>query len=282
VCSSDLILVELPDRAARKQYLVLRLRGGGRGLLAEAVIDLLVEKSVGMSIAALEQVLEAAARQALKKGVPVSDELLVEALDTAREGEAKEWSPEFLEGTARHEAGHTIMYWLSGWWAPEVSIIARADHGGGMRPSEQEVKRESLTREELCARIRTLLGGRAAEMLYGGREAGMTTGASSDLERATNIARQMICCYGMNEEFGLLSLPELFRHAEALGSPTYQRVNETAGRLLQEEMAKTQQQLEANRAHLEALVQALREKNRLYRKDLEQLLPALPGRAASA
>lgn len=270
---SRTILVDLPDNAARKKYLQMRLGEAKGAKIAESTVDLLAEKSTGMSIANLEQVIETAARNALKKSAELSDDVLIEALDTIREGEAKEWSKEFLESTARHEAGHTIMYWLSGWWSPEVSIIARADHGGGMRHSEEEMKRESLTRDEMLARIRTSLGGRAAELLYYGREAGLTTGASGDLENATNIARQMICRYGMDEEFGLLATPELFKHAEAMSSPTYQKVNELAGRILKEQMEATVKLLEANRRHLDAVSKALLEKNRLYRKDLEQLLP---------
>ena len=277
---SRTILVDLPDTAARKKYLGLRLSQAKAAKVSESAIDLIAEKSVGMSIANLEQVLETAGRNALKKGQEMTDDLLLEALDTAREGEAKEWSPEFLESTARHEAGHTILYWLSGWWSPEVSIVARSDHGGGMRHCEAEMKRESRTREELLASIRTSLGGRAAEIVCYGPEAGLTTGASGDLEHATNIARQMICRYGMDGDFGLLATPELFKYAEAMSSPTYQRVNEAAGRILKQEMDKTAKLLEANRAHLDAVAKALMEKNRLYRKDLEQILPAPPSRPA--
>ena len=70
---------------------------------------MLAEKSVGMSIANLEQVVETASRKALQRNSTLNNDLVLDALDTAREGEAKEWSPEFLESTARHEAGHTIF-----------------------------------------------------------------------------------------------------------------------------------------------------------------------------
>lgn len=279
---SRTILVDLPDTAARKKYLVMRLGEAKGAKVSESALDLLAEKSVGMSIANLEQLLETAGRSALKKGQEMTDDLLLEALDTAREGEAKEWSPEFLESTARHEAGHTILYWLAGWWSPEVSIVARADHGGGMRRSEAEMKKESRTREELLASIRTSLAGRAAEIVCYGPEAGLTTGASGDLEHATNTARQMICRYGMDGEFGLLATPELFKYAEAMSSPTYQRVNEAASRILKEEMDKTAKLLEANRKHLDAVAKALIEKNRLYRKDLEQILPPISGKPAQS
>lgn len=267
------ILVDLPDTAARKQYLALRLAEAKGAKVSDSAIDLLAEKSPGMSIANLEQVIEAAGRAALKKGVEMNDDFLLEALDTAREGEAKEWSPEFLESTAQHEAGHTIMYWLSGWWSPEVSIVARADHGGGMRRCEAEMKRESLTREDMLARIRTSLGGRAAEILCYGPDKGLTTGAAGDLEHATSLARQMICRYGMDEESGLLASPELFKHAEAIGSVAYERVSNSANKILKEQMEKTLNLLGENRQHLEAVSKSLLEKNRLYRKDLEAILP---------
>ena len=273
------ILVDLPDTAARKKYLMMRLAEAKGAKISESAINLMAEKSAGMSIANLEQVLETAGRTALKKGVEITDDMMVEVMDTVREGEAKEWSPEFLESTARHEAGHTIMYWLSGWWSPEVSIVARADHGGGMRRSEEEMKRESLNREEMLARIRVSLGGRAAELLYYG-DAGRTTGASGDLENATNTARQMLCRYGMDEEFGLLATPELFKYAEAMSSPTYQRVNEAASKILKEQMELTRKLLEENRQHLDAVSKALLAKNRLYRKNMEEILPPILGKSA--
>ncbi len=272
------ILVDLPDTAARKKYLTLRLADAKNARISESVLDLLAEKSVGMSIANLEQVIEAAGRAALQKNVEITDDLLVEVLDTVREGDAKAWSPELLESTARHEAGHTIMYWLSGWWTPEVSIVARADHGGGMRHCEAEMKLECQSRDELLAQIRVSLGGRGAEMLYYGNTAGLMTGPSGDLKKATHLARVMVCCLGMDEEYGLLATPEFLEHAQILGSPLYLRVNEAASRILTEQMALTRQQLEENRQHLDTVSRALLAKNRLYRKDLEELLPPIKGK----
>jgi ATP-dependent metalloprotease FtsH len=269
---SRAILVDLPDTAARKRYLQHRLSNDSGKRVNDGCIELLAEKSTGMSIAGLEQLLEVASRNAVRRNVDVDDALLQEALDTVREGEIRQWSPEFLESTARHEAGHAILYWLSGWWAPEVSVVARADRGGGMRRSEVEIKRESLTKEEMLWRIRTYLGGRAAEILYYGQENGLTTGAVGDLEQATTVARQMVCKYGMVPEFGLLSMPELLKYAEALASPFYQRITELAGKILEVEMDKALKALEQNRAFLDAVAMSLLQKTRLYRKDLEQIL----------
>ncbi len=269
------ILVDLPDKAARRKYFAMRLADSRAPSVSESVLDLLAEKSAGMSIANLEQVIEFAARSAFKNETPLTDEILLESLDTVHEGEVKEWSPDFLESTARHEAGHTVLYWLSGWWSPEVSIIARGDHGGGMRRNDAEMKRESLTRADMLARIRTCLGGRAAEILYYGPETGLTTGASGDLINATQTARQMACMYGMDEMFGLAATPEMLKHVEAVASPLYQRITESANKLLKQEMDNTLRLLTENRIHLDAVTKALLEKNRLYRRDLEQILPAV-------
>ena len=276
------ILVDLPDRAARKRYFELRLGESKSARVSPATIDLLAEKSPGMSISHLEGVMETAARNAAQRGVELSDGILLEALDTAREGEAKAWSPQFLERTARHEAGHTLLYWVAGWWSPEVSIIARGDHGGGMRRNSEEMGLESRTRDELLAEVRTCLGGRAAEMVYYGREGGLSTGAAGDLQNATRLVSQMICRYGMDEEFGILATPELFQHAEALSSPIYQQVSNAAGRILKEQLDKTMSILQINRGYLDALVKALLEKNRLYQKDIEQILPAIAASGHSA
>ncbi len=143
-----------------------------------------------------------------------------------------------------------------------------------MRRSEEEIKKECSTRAELLSQIRTCLAGRAAEILYYGKEQGLNTGASGDLDMATRIARRMICLFGMDDEFGLLSTPELFKHAEAMSSPIYQRVSEAAGKILKQEMENTLKLLEENRKHLDAVSRTLLEKNRLYRNDLQQLLPS--------
>lgn len=270
------VLVDLPDTAARKLYLKSRLRDGRNEMVSDSAIALLGEKSTGMSIATLEQAIESAARQALKQEASLTDEILIEALDTAREGEAKEWSPQFLEDTARHEAGHTILYWLSGWIPSEVSIVARAAHGGGMRRSEEEMKRESLSRADLLAQIRTCLAGRAAEQLYNGTEAGLTTGALGDLAHATRIARDIICRYGMDAEFGLLATPEVLQHASAIGSPLYEKINTFAGKILDREFHTTVELLESHRKKLDDVIAALLERNRLLRDELVEILGPSP------
>jgi cell division protease FtsH len=146
------------------------------------------------------------------------------------------------------------------------------------------LKRECQTREELLVQIRTCFGGRAAEILYYGKDQGLNTGASGDLEHATRIARQMICRFGMDDNFGLISTPEMFRYAEAVSSPIYQLVSEAASRILKREFENAIKLLEENRSHLDTVSRALLAKNRLYRNELQELLPPIPsiGKNSSA
>ena len=90
----------------------------------------------------------------------------------------------------------------------------------------------------------------------------------------------MICRYGMDEDFGPLAAPELLKLAEAVGSPLYGQVTETARAMLKRELEHTVRLLEAHRPQLDAVAAALMAKNRLLRRDLEALLPAAPAPVA--
>ena len=121
------------------------------------------------------------------------------------------------------------------------------------------------TKEELINRIRTSLGGRAAEIAYYGEKDGISTGASGDLESATRMAQAMICNYGMDEEFGL----GVMGQQEAASSPELKkRVNEILG----EEMRSTIEIIQKNKPRIDRMVGALMEKNKLSGEEMEELL----------
>jgi len=278
---SRTILVDFPEKAAREKYLKMRFGSRPACVISDEIIKLIAERSTGMSIAGLETVIETAARNAAKSNGELTGKLLEEALETVRYGEARTRDPEAVKRTARHEAGHTIMYWLSGRWPSYVTVVSRGGHGGYMAPSATDVeKRDSQTRDELLADIRVSLGGRGAELVYYGPDAGLSTGASQDLENATNIARTMVCRYGMEKEFGLLVTPELMKYEAALSSPVYLKVNEAANKILKEQMEETLKLLKKNKKHLDAVTEALIEKERLTREELQKILPVISGDAA--
>ena len=115
------------------------------------------------------------------------------------------------------------------------------------------------TKDELLSRIRTSLGGRAAEMVYYGEKDGVTTGASGDLVSATNMARHLICAYGMDEKFGLAVIDQQAARAGELSLDVREAVNA----ILSEEMQKAVKAVEENKAAIDALVEKLLSENHL-------------------
>lgn len=266
---SRLALVDLPDAAARETFFLTRTTRFSWETPAPEMMHLLVDRTAGLGIGDLENVLDTAIRVSLEKQQPITVELILDTLDTRLEGDRRPWSKELLRSTAYHEAGHTVMYWLSGWISPEVSIISRGDYGGAMRRCEKERTRESLTKEDLLAEIRTCLGGRAAEIILSGGASGLTTGASQDLLTATGIAQKLLCRFGMDADLGPLTILE---NSPFLSDAMKDRIQTKASQILKEQQELAQQLLTANMAVLEKIAGALAERNRLFKADLETFL----------
>ena len=120
------------------------------------------------------------------------------------------------------------------------------------------------TMDELLGRIRTSLGGRAAEIVCYGRRDGISTGASGDLESATRMAEHIVCTYGMDDEFGLAVIGRNDR-----GSA---EVRAKVNAILREQLEEAIRLITDNRAKLDALVDALIEKNHLNGDEIEKIL----------
>lgn len=263
------IYVDLPNKAERAQFLRMRCDANPAFAVSDAMIQAISERSTGMSLALLGNVLELALRNAMKTGVlKVDDACLDEALETYNNGEKKTWKPEVVLRTARHEAGHTLLSWLGGEKPSYVTIVSRADHGGYMQHEGGE-ERMGFTRQELLARIRTSLGGRAAELVCYGEENGISTGASSDLHNATRLATSMLCTYGMDDEFGLATLSG--QAQEGMQAELRGQVN----RILRREMAETVRLVAEYRSALDEMVEILLEKNHLNGADIDKILSAV-------
>ena len=261
------VFIDLPDREAREEYLRRKMAQNSAIRLSPAAIEGIAVRSTGMSLASLESIVEMALRAAIRSGSEVvTDEIFDEAFETFHSGEEKAWDPSELLCTARHEAGHTLMCWLSGEVPSYVTIVARGNHGGYMRHGDHE-KKGSYTRGELLARIRTSLAGRAAEIVCYGPEEGLRTGASGDLRNATAIATRILCSYGMDSEFGLAAISEKQREQGEVSLEVRKMVN----RILSEEMEKTIAAISSNRKALDALVDALMRKNHLSGPEIDQI-----------
>lgn len=258
------ILVDLPNADEREQFVRLYLKKNPTHLVSEEMIKRLASRSMGMSPANLAAVFELANRMAVKAGTPLDDAILDDAFEITKHGEKKDWGYEYLERVARHESGHAFLCYLGGNTPAYLTIVARGSHGGYMEHSAKEMGPLS-TKEDLLNRIRTSLGGRAAEIAYYGEADGISTGASGDLEQATRVAQAMICAYGMDESFGL----GVMSQQEAVSNPDVRkRVNEMLG----EEMRNTIGIIRANKHRIDRLVDALMKKNKLSGEEMEALL----------
>jgi len=262
------VYIDLPRKEDRIRYLKMQL---GRHKIAAVSADMLENlavRSTGMSLAELESVIELALRTAIRDGsCRVSDEVLEEAFETFNSGERKQWDLSELERTARHEAGHAFLCWESGETPSYLTVVARAGHGGYMQHADREGK-GTYTKDELLARIRTALGGRAAETVYYGAREGLTTGASGDLQTATRVAENLLCRYGMDEAFGLAVIDLQTIRTGELGEEVRTAVNT----ILREELNKAIALLEAHRPQIDALVAALLERNHLSGAEIEAIL----------
>lgn len=268
---SRAILVDLPDREAREAYFRTRLEGRADTTISEKMIQLISEWSSGMSIANLDMVLEAASRHSINTKGGLTDAHLESAFETLRFGEVRKANRQAVLRTARHEAGHTVLYWLSGRWPLYVTVVSRGSHGGYMAPAREDSDASAAwTRDDLLSEIRVSLGGRAAELMFYGEGAGMSAGASSDLERASSIALSMVARFGMDPGFGVLAAHVASSQVGAFGNS---QIVDLARQILSTEMDNAVKLLATNRPHIEALVAQLVYRERLTRDELKEILP---------
>ena len=271
------VYIDLPNREDRDRFLRMKIEENKALKISEKQIDNIAMRSTGMSLAELDSVVELALRSAIREGsTVVNDAILEEAFETFNGGAVKKWDESQLERVARHEAGHAFLSWLSGETPSYLTIVARGDHGGYMQHAEQEGK-ALYTKDELLARIRTSLGGRAAEIAYYGERDGISTGASGDLASATNLAHHIVCTYGMDEDFGLA----VVYGAVAANGTMSVEVRAAVKRILREQMAEAVQLISENKAKIDALVADLMLKNHLNSEEIEASLSRRAGSAAA-
>ncbi len=262
------VYIDLPSKADRKTFLERAVAKKSAMRVSAEQIDNISLRAIGMSLADLDSVIELALRSAIREGsTVVTDAILEEAFETFNNGETKKWDTSQLERVARHEAGHTLLCRLSGETPSYLTVVARGNHGGYMQHAESEGK-AIYTRDELLARIRTALGGRAAEIVYYGERDGISTGASGDLASATKLAQQLVCTYGMDEEFGIAVLPA----SVTVGGAIAPEVRAAVNRILGEQMAEAVKAVSENKDKIDALVEELMLKNHLNGAEIERVL----------
>uniref|UniRef100_UPI0007A4916C ATP-dependent zinc metalloprotease FtsH n=1 Tax=Nocardia pseudovaccinii TaxID=189540 RepID=UPI0007A4916C len=281
------IPVSNPDLAGRRA--ILRVHSQGKPISPEADLDGLAKRTVGMSGADLANVVnEAALLTARENGAVITGEQLEESVDRVIGGPRRKSriiSEHEKKITAYHEGGHTLAAWAMPDIEPvyKVTILARGRTGGHAMTVPEDDK-GLMTRSEMIARLVMAMGGRAAEELVFHEP---TTGASSDIDQATKIARAMVTEYGMSARLGAV------RYGQEQGDPFLGRSmgmgsdysHEVAGAIDEEvrnliEAAHTEAWAILNeyRDVLDVLATALLERETLHRKDLEEILAAVDKR----
>lgn len=262
------IFVDLPNKEERIQFIRKKLAKVRDNKISDDEVENIAVRSTGTSLADLDSVFELAIRNVIKSdGFVLSDEVLEEAFETFNCGDAKKWNESELMRTARHEAGHALICYLGGEVPSYLTIVARGSHGGYMQHADNEGK-GTYTKKELLSRVRTALGGRAAEVVYYGDEDGVSTGASGDLHTATAIIENMICSYGMDETVGLGSV-DLRSISSA---PHYAKIVARVNELLAREFNTVKCAIEQHREAIDELVKVLLEKNALKSNEIEEIL----------
>ena len=201
--------VELPDLAGREAI----LRVHSRDVLLEGKIDFgtIARATAGASGAELANIINEAALRAVRHGRQgVLQEDLEESVETVIAGAQKKnavLSPKDKECVAYHEVGHALVAALQTNSAPvtKITIVPRTSGALGYTMQVDEGEKVLMSKAEIFNKIATLTGGRSAEELVFGKD-NMTTGASNDIEQATNLARAFVTRYGMTEEFDMVAM----------------------------------------------------------------------------
>ena len=264
--------IRMPDRKGRRDILEVHARKKPLG--PDVDLDKVAGQTQGFSGADLENILNEAALLASRKGLDLIDmKVLDEGIDRAYLGVASKgniMTDEERRAVAYHEAGHALVALrVPGARLPyKLTIVPR---GGSLGHCSTTDSHDRLvhSRSMLIAQMAVSLGGWACEKLVFG-ETG--SGASSDLHRATDIARKMVCEFGMSD-LG----PMVFTEFDSYGRP--RPPSSEAGKAIDDEIRRLSEEahqqalavLSAERAGLDRIVVALLEQETLTAEELEEL-----------
>ena len=196
------VIVGKPDIKGREE--ILKVHAKGKPLAPDVDLKTIAKSTAGFTGADLENLLNEAALLTARKNLKaITMEQVEEAtikVVAGTEKKSRVMSDKEKKLTAYHEAGHAVATYYCPTQDPvhQISIIPRGMAGGYTMSLPTEDK-SYLSRKEMLEEIVVLLGGRVAEALILGD---ISTGASNDIERATNLAFSMITKYGMSEKLG--------------------------------------------------------------------------------
>ena len=272
------IIVDSPDFKGRLDTLKVH----SKDVKLDETVDLeaianITSGAVGSDLA---NMVNEAAINAVKCGrKAISQDDLMEAVEVVIAGKEKKdriLSKEEKKIVAYHEVGHALVTALQKHAEPvqKITIVPRTMGSLGYVIQAPEEEKYLMSQDELNARLVTLLAGRASEEIVFNS---ITTGASNDMEKATDIARSMIAQYGMSEKFGLMSLekindPYLGRHSQLnCSDKTATEIEEEVKILLKEKYEEAKKLLRENRDKLDRIAKFLYEKETITGKQFMEI-----------
>ena len=283
------VVVGLPDIDGRKKIIEIHMKG--KPLADDVKVDALARRTVGYSGADLESMLNEAAIMAAGEGEKkINRRHLEEAATKVKLGPEKKrmQSEEARTMTAYHEAGHAIVMHELPTTDPVhlISIISRGMAlGFTLAPPTSD--RYNETKERLEDMIASFMGGRAAEELVYGK---FTTGASDDLDKATQVARDMVTEYGMSA-LGPISFrsygdePSFYRAGTdmKISPQLLEKIDAEVQRILDEAYDKALSILKAHRAQLDEVTEQLVKDETMRAEEFEAIMGgAKEGKEASS
>ncbi len=246
-------------------------------------IGLATSGAVGSDLA---NMINEAAINAVKHGrKAISQEDLFESVEVVIAGKEKKdriLSPVEKKTVAYHEVGHALITALEKKAEPvqKITIVPRTMGSLGYVMQVPEEEKYLMSKDELIARIVTLMGGRAAEEISFDT---VTTGASNDMEKATELARAMITQYGMSDRFGLMNLEQVQdsylngRTVLNCSDVTASQVDEEVKELLKKCYDRAKELLKENKDVLDKIAEHLYEKETITGKEFMDIYYKVKG-----
>ncbi len=275
------IVVDRPDIKGRKEILKVHVKGKPLG--DDVELEVIAQRTPGFTGADLSNLVNEAALLTARRDKKVINmpemEEAAERVIMGPERKSRVISDKEKRLTAYHEGGHTVVGMLLEHTDPvhKVTIIPRGRAGGYTLSLPKEDKYYA-TRSEMLDELKVLLGGRVAEALVLKE---ISSGASNDLQRATALARQMICEYGMSENIGPVTFghrqDQVFLGRDIARDKDYSEevaaeIDKEVRSFMEDAYAATEKLLNENLDTLHVIAQALIERETLDENEINELV----------
>lgn len=275
------IVIDRPDIAGREA--ILKVHAKGKPLAQEVDLKVLARRTPGFTGADLSNMLNEGALLAARKNKrEISMEDLEQAIDKVIAGPEKRSriiTPKDKEITAYHEVGHALVAFCEKDADPlhKVTIIPRG-MALGITMTLPEEDHLNLTRSQLLARIKVLLGGRVAEEIV---FKDITTGAQNDLQKATDLLRKMITQFGMSDKLGPMTFGQTnehvflgrdFGHVRDYSEEIATQIDAEMKRIISGLFDDCKKLLTDKRKHMDALSQVLLEKETIEKDEFKEIV----------